>query len=313
MPAIHYPSAIPGLDPINQGKTGDLFAAKAKVGPYADQELLAIVKTDRISTHNIVHESTVPEKGYVLTAMTVFWLEQLLKPAGVANHLVAYGSGIYDYLDVPADAPKDLHLRTIIVRKLKVIPVEFIFRSFLCGSLYREFYSKNKENPYGINLSPGLPLMHKFQAPEFTPTEKSKTDDPLPSQSVYYSYPDACVLAHRAYTATSDHLAARGITLLDGKYEVGIGAEGHPVLIDEVSTPDTCRFAKTSDVTEGQEPPYLDKEVARQAATQMWGGRGKGPLCFSDETIHKLTMTYLRVFVDVTGSLLGDFQRDVLK
>ncbi len=311
--SLKFPSAIAGLDPINQGKTRDLFPAKIKTGPKVGEECLNITATDRLSTHNVVHESTIPKKGEVLTALTVFWLTQIFPAAGIPHHLLAYGKQIYDFLDGPHDAyPENLHHRSIIVEKLRVAPVEFIFRDRLGGSLWSKFYSKGLPNPYGIDLPSGLQLMSPFDEPLFTPTEKSETDEPLTTADVEKQYPAESELSRKSFVVTRDLLRSKGIAELDGKFEVGCRPDGTPVMIDEIATPDTCRFCRQDDIVLGVDPPYLDKEVARIEAMKMWGNGPKVPLTFSSDVVKHLTNTYLQIFAGITGVELDEFQCKIL-
>jgi phosphoribosylaminoimidazole-succinocarboxamide synthase len=132
--------------PIHQGKVRDTY----EISP----ELLLLMATDRISTHNIVHQNKVPDKGRVLTALTVFWLTEVFPQIGILPeqyHLVAHGSAILEYLpDNFTDNPGELIQRSLVVKKLQMYPIEFIYRAYLTGSLYKEYYSKGLPNPYEL-------------------------------------------------------------------------------------------------------------------------------------------------------------------
>ena len=246
----------------------------------------------------------------MLTALTTFWLTEVFNVAGIPHHLVAYGKRIYEWLDEAGiEYPRDTHLRSMIVHKLPVIPVEFIFRARLSGSFYKEYYKKGLPDPYGLNIAPGMDLMAEFPEPTFTPTEKSETDDPLNSHTVAFLLSDAYKLSQKAFVTTRRHLAGRSIDLIDGKSEVGIGPDGRPCMIDEICTPDCSRYCHSSDVKLGVEPPWLDKELARIEAMRMWGSGPKVPLVFTPSVVNKLTDTYLGLFESVTGRSLDDYQR----
>ncbi len=314
MSQLKFPSAIPGLVPVNQGKTRDLFTARTKSGPHVDKKLLLIVATDRLSTHNIVHNSPIPFKGEVLTALTVYWLATVFPLAGINNHLVASGKKeIYDYLEGDLSAyPPDLHLKAIVVRKFEVVPIEFIYRNYLSGSLANSYYLKGLPNPYGHDLPPGMPLMAPFPKPLFTPTEKSETDDPLKAASVLGRYPAHCALAERSFLLTRNHLRSKGFEQVDGKFEVGTDEKGNPVMVDEISTPDSSRFCVRDSIRLGWEPPYLDKQVARDEAARIWGSDPKVPLVFSPDVVETLSKTYLRIFEKITDYSLKEFQNEFL-
>ena len=273
--------------------------------------LLLIVATDRLSTHNLVHLSTIPRKGEVLTALTVFWLTEILKD--LPHHLVAYGSQIYDHLPSSRkDYPDDLALRAIVVRKLEIIPVEFIFRRYLTGSLYDKFYSKGIPNPYGAYLRPGLMKMYKFHGSIFTPTEKSDTDDPLVSAEVVEQYPEAYELAWEGFKQTRLWADLRDLQIIDGKWEIGVDNAGQHFIADEVATPDSSRYARNGNIVVGQDPPWLDKQLARDEAERVWGKGKKESLKFAPLIIHRLVDVYQQLFLELTGTKLHEFQRQRL-
>jgi len=300
-----YPPALTNLPLVHQGKTRDTFLTKSP-------DKLLIVATQRLSTHNIIHLSEVPCKDQVLTALTVYWLINHLESAGVNHHMVAYGSNIYNYLPGNrSDYPDDLHLRAIVVKKLEMIPVEFIFRGYLVGSLWKEFYSKGLPNPYGVNLEPGLPLMSPFSEPIFTPTDKSETDEPLSTQETAQVHFEATAVCFKTFTLVRDHLRALGLELVDSKFEVGVCRRSGlaiTTIADEIATPDSSRFCDKSKIQIGKEPPWLDKQIARDEAERIWGKDKKVPLTFSSEIISVLSNTYLDIFARIAGMDLGKFQ-----
>ena len=153
--SLKFVPAVTGLECVHQGKVRDTFAIPDHPG------LLLVVATDRVSTHNVVHESAISHKGEALTALTVFWMAEQF--VAINTHLIAWGRNIYNYLPaVAGDYPADLHLRAIVVEKLEMFPVEFIFRSRMAGSLWKDYYKKKLPNPYGLTLSTGLQLMAPF-------------------------------------------------------------------------------------------------------------------------------------------------------
>ncbi len=312
-----YTPALTNLSLLHQGKTRDTFAAIWPEGRKDRRDPRLIFATDRLSTHNIVHQSTVPKKGEVLTALTVFWFLHLGR-LGVRHHLLAFGNKIYDYLPGSRRSyPDDLHLRAIIVETLDMVPVEFIFRAYLCGSLWDKFYSKGLENPYGIAIPKGLSLMTKFSdvlglRPVFTPTDKSEDDDPIQTEVVRAKYPAETNLAEFVFVQGRKYLEGVGLVGIDSKFELGIGEDKSVVLADEVWTLDSSRVAKTLHIRTGLEPPWLDKQLARDEAIRLWAGGPRSPLKFSDPIVAKLSRTYENVFKMITGDDLRDFQSKVL-
>lgn len=266
-------------------------------------KLLLPVPSDRISTHNVTHLSSIPGKGEILNAQMLFFILMIFD-SKIETHVVAYGKKIYDYLPQGEYDPR-LHYRAIVVQRRKVTQREFIYREYLTGSLYREYVAGR--DPYGLKLPPGLPLMYHFPETVFTPTEKSETDDPLPYLAVQDSASAGCQVTELVHQQGRDFLATRGIVLIDDKSE----ASGR-MLVDECLTGDCSRMAWAKDIQEGIEPPWLDKERARREAICMWGGGEKVPLTFSDEAIRQIQSRYQEAFEGITGMTLSQFQREYL-
>ena len=244
-------------------------------------------------------------KGYALTALMVFWMSEEL--SGIKTHLVAFGNGIFRHIP-RQKRPDDLVLRGLVIRRLTMIPVEFIFRSRMAGSLWKDYYQKGLPNPYGLELPSGLQLMSPFEETVFTPTDKSETDDPLNASEVMQRYPDAYRLALKAYETGRAFAAQRGIEIIDGKFEVGIDSSGQVVLGDECLTPDSCRFVRADRIVIGQEPPWLDKQYLREEAERVWAGGKKSPIVFSPAVISETTIRYEDIVDELTGGSLMLFQ-----
>ncbi len=294
---------VKSLPLINQGKVRDLYDL-----PRFPSYML-MVATDGISTNNIVHRSSIPLKGQVLTAMSVFSSENILEET--PDHLVAFGKRIYDYLPKFEEYPSDLHLRALVVRKTKVIPVEFIHRAYMAGSLFKT-YSKGEPNPYHLDLPKGFRLMSKFDEPIFTPTEKSEKDLPLDTRTVGFLLPEATRLSELVYNLGRKHaLGCDGIEIIDFKCEVGTTPSGELLLIDEWLNGDCCRFVEEKSIQEGIEPEWMDKQIARNYIGGKWKeeGKGKHPLVLPDDVIHETADAYHELFERWTGKTLSGFQK----
>lgn len=291
----------------HQGKARDTFSI-----PGHDDKLL-VVATDRISTHNIVHKSEIPKKGEVLTALTIFWLIFVLGKKGVPHHLLAYGKDIYSYLPGNrGDYPADLHRRAIIVLKLDMIPVEFVFRNYLAGSVYHDYYSKGIPNPYGHDFLENLPVMYEFGIPLFTPTDKSDVDAPRDADTVRQEYSTETTNVEFVLNVVRRWLNQCGIELVDAKVEGGYDRARLFRIADEIATPDSTRFCEQKAIMEGKEPPWLDKQVLRNEAERVWKGGKKYALVFSAKVTKLVSDTYLRLFERVVGKSLAAFQKDHL-
>lgn len=281
------------LELLHAGKVRDTYA----VPDYPD--LLLMVASDRMSTHDVVHQTPFILKGEFLTAQTVFFATQIL--VDIPTHIVASGECIWKYLD-RKKVPEAYEKRALIVRKLALPPIEFIFRRYLAGSLHRQL--QKGTDPYGHGLEPELPLMHRFHQPLFTPTEKSATDDPLHAELVREEYEDAHFLVLHMFEQAEDYLATRGLVLIDTKAEAT-----EFMLADEFLTGDCSRITAKEDVHEGVEPPFLDKEPVRKLAVQKWAGGPKVPLSFSFSDVATCMQAYHRGFERITDYSLADFQR----
>lgn len=283
---------------VYQGKVRDTYA----IPGY--ENLLLIVATDAVSTHNVAHKSIVPYKGEVLTAMTHFWTNTL---GFFPSHIMHTGKNIYKYLHA-CEYSKDLYLRAMVVRKLDMIPVEFILRTRMMGSFWKT-YSVGKSNPYGLVLPEGLQLMSQFDSPIFTPIDKSETDEPLRAMKVVSRYEEAVNLAFDLYEKGGQYAKERGIEVIDAKFELGY-VKHNLFFGDEFLTPDCCRFVEADKIVVGQELPWMDTEILRQEAMKQWGDGPRLPLEFSPDVVDMASIAYLATFQRLVGVPLSQYQRE---
>lgn len=275
--------------------------------------LLLPVSSNRLSTHNVVHESEVPGKGELLTALTHFWTGELSK-INVETHIYASGKNIEGSLPEGLHG-LGLHLCSFVVRKLVVPRVEFIYRNHLFGSLWE--YYKEGLDPYGLKLPKGLKCMHRFKKPIFTPTMKTDDGDPpLTPDEVLAKYPLECEFVRTIFVFMSSYLEKRGVRLIDSKYEVGHDENGNLILADEFGTGDSSRFASVHEANKATkrhaEPPWLDKQVFRVYAEKKWKGKKGPPITFPSYIIKKGIARYHRAFKLITGETLELYQKKFL-
>jgi phosphoribosylaminoimidazole-succinocarboxamide synthase len=263
--------------------------------------LLLMVMSNRLSTHNVVHETEIPGKGELIAAQTLFMLREVLGP-DTPTHVVAAGKEIYDYVEREHDDP--FHYRSFVVRKTAPPTIEYILRSYNVGSL-RKAILKDGTDPYGYMLPADLPLMHRFPEPLFTPTKKTKLDEPLNAALVFDRYPVETALARDLYLKVQAYLAKQGIELIDAKMELSEG-----LLIDDWFNGDCARMALQGDVRAGVEPPFLDKERFRQMAEKRWGDGPRTPLTFSEKEIDFGVAGYHTALEAITGLSLSQFRRE---
>lgn len=281
---------LDGVEHLFSGKVRETYAALCGH--------LLPVATNRISTHDKVHLTEIPFKGEVLTMLTVHWLTGVL--SDLPHHLVAWGSEIYRYLPSEFDERyPELRYRALVVRQLDMVPVEFIYRRYLAGSLLKHY--KKRNDPYGLNLPPGLKEMHRFATFKFTPTTKSPDGDvPIRAAQVLRERDVEHALASCAFARLEEALAACGIAPIDFKAEVGWW-NGLCYLADEVGTPDSCRFVDLSEIIEGQTPQWRDKQLVRGYVEGTCGGGPKRSLKLPQDLVQETSNMYLGLLPQITG------------
>jgi phosphoribosylaminoimidazole-succinocarboxamide synthase len=245
---------LPGVQVFKRGKVRDIFS----VGEY-----LLIVATDRISAFDVVLPTAIPEKGKLLTAMTLFWLERIKHI--VPTHLVTADVGRY-----PEPLPKFRQLlegRSMLVHRCRVLPVECIVRGYLAGSAWEEYQRTGAA--FGQKLPEGLLKGAQLPEPLFTPTTKATTghDQPLSEDELRQLLGRETAgrlkeLSLRIYRLAADYARQRGIIIADTKFEFGIKA-GELMLVDEVLTPDSSRFWPADEYQLGKSLPSWDKQYVR--------------------------------------------------
>jgi phosphoribosylaminoimidazole-succinocarboxamide synthase len=285
---------VQGLTLVHSGKVRDTYAVPGH--PC----LLLIVASDRISTHNIVHETLIPGKGRILTEITLLWMK-MFKKMGFKTHLVASGSSVQAYFS-RAEFSKNFLSRSMVVHKLDMIPVEFVFRKNLAGSL-AESHLSVKPNPYGLVLPKGLQLMSEFPKPLFTPTDKSETDDPVDSSKIRTLYSEAYNVALAAYCMVHAKMSHQGISVIDTKLELGIDPKtGQVVIADECFTTDCSRFVRTNEIVLGKNPRWMDKQHMREEAEKVWNLGPKYPLEFGASVVDKTIDLYQEILEEVKNA-----------
>jgi phosphoribosylaminoimidazole-succinocarboxamide synthase len=259
-------SQVPGF-PRRQGKVRDV---------YDLGDSLAIVATDRISAFDWNMPNGIPEKGRILTAMSVFWFDWLAVP----HHLL-----VTDLAKLPAAFHLEaLRGRTMHVRKTNVVPVECVARGYLAGSGWKEYLSHG--TVCGIPLPAGLREASKLPNPIFTPAtkeESGKHDENIPFERMVelVGQSTATELRDRTldvYSRAAAYAESRGIILADTKLEWGRLPSGELILIDEVLTPDSSRYWPKETYNPGASPPSFDKQFVRDwLETTGWDKKSPPP------------------------------------
>jgi phosphoribosylaminoimidazole-succinocarboxamide synthase len=278
-------------EPDYRGKVRDVY-------DNGDGTLL-FVASDRLSVFDVVLNETVPDKGRVLTALTHFWLTEVL--ADVApSHLVS----------IVEDG--EFAGRGMVVRKAEMLPVECIVRGYISGSAWKEYRASG--TMHGQELPAGLQQSQQLPEPVFTPSTKAAIGDHDENisyeRSVELVGDDVAAEARRisleAYRVGSEWAAARGITIADTKFELGF-IDGRLALCDEILTPDSSRFWPSDGWTPGEVPPSLDKQPVRDFLDATDWEKTPPPPPLPAEVIEATTARYREAYQRITGRSLDEW------
>ena len=263
--------------------------------------ILLVVASDRVSAYDVVLPTPVPDKGRVLTALSVWWFERLADL--VPHHLVAH--------DDPR-IPAQWRGRAVLVRRLAMLPVECVARGYLAGSgtaAYRETGAV-----CGVELPPGLVEGSRLPEPVFTPTTKAPVG--THDEAMTYAEVVGTVGADRAAELRSltlavyDRAAAvageRGILLADTKLEFGLDAAGRLTLGDEVLTPDSSRWWPADRWAPGGPQPSYDKQFVRDWLAAHWDRQGEPP-ALPDDIVARTRDRYVEAYERITGLSFDDW------
>ena len=245
---------IPELTAVRRGKVRDV---------YDLGDSILFVATDRISAFDCVMPNGIPGKGRVLTQVTLNWFKVL---TGIKNHLVT--ADVAKYPALLQKYAADLEGRSMLVRKLNMLPVECIVRGYLTGSGWASYQKTG--TVCGLPLRAGYQNASKLDEPIFTPTTKAETghDEAISfeelSAQIGSKLADALRSASIAlYNQAAEYALKRGIIIADTKFEFGTDENGDLILADEVLTPDSSRFWPVASYQVGKNPPSLDKQFVR--------------------------------------------------
>jgi phosphoribosylaminoimidazole-succinocarboxamide synthase len=252
--------------------------AKGKVREIYDLEGdLLMVASDRISTYDVVHPTEIPDKGNVLTGLSVLWFG--LTGEIVPNHFISATDGV----------PDDLRGRALRVKRLEMLPVECVVRGYITGSGWKDYQATGAVS--GIELPPGLQESEQLPEPIFTPSTKAteghdeaidieRAAELVGSRELAERLRDVSIAV---YEAVAEHARERGVILADTKFELGFDADGVLTLGDEVCTPDSSRFWPADQYEVGRSQPSFDKQYVRDwAAGTGWDKTPPAPAIPAD-------------------------------
>ncbi len=295
--------AINGARHVHSGKVRDLY--EILDGPQAGH--LLMVASDRISIFDFVLESTIPDKGELLTRMSLWWFDQLADL--VPHHLVS--ARVSDFPEVLQPFADDLRGRSMLVRRLDMVPVECVARGYLTGSGLLDYQATGEV--CGIALPPGLVDGDRLPEPVFTPATKAELgehDENVTYDGVVATVGETAAATLRDLTlavyARAERMAReRGILLADTKIELGSRPDGTVMLADEVLTPDSSRFWPASEWRPGRAQPSYDQQIVRNWALSPESGwdraSGEPPPPLPAEVIERTRARYLEAYELLTG------------
>ena len=288
------PVLVPGLVHLHTGKVRDLYRNEAGE--------LVMVASDRTSAFDWVLPTLIPDKGRVLTQLSLWWFEQLAEL--VPNHVIS--------TDVPAGAPADWAGRTMVCRALRMIPVEAVARGYLTGSGLLEY--QRDRTVCGLALPEGLVDGSELPGPIFTPATKAEVgehDENVSYEEVarQVGAETAALLRQTAlavYSGGRDIARTRGIILADTKFEFGYDEQDTLVIADEVLTPDSSRFWPADEWEPGHPQPSYDKQIIRDWLTSDasgWDRHGEQPPPeLPDAVVARTRSRYVEAYERLTGT-----------
>ena len=286
-------SHVPG-HPCRRGKVRDV---------YDLGDRLVIVATDRISAFDKVLSVGIPDKGRVLTALTLFWLDYLAVP----HHLLSTDLGTMG----PEFAGRSAELagRTCLVKKTAVFPIECVARGYLAGSGWNEY--RQTGAICGVRVPAGLKQSERLPEPIFTPATKEESGH---DQNITFEQMTAIVGGEGAATLRDRTLAIyrkaaayaenRGILVADTKLEWGRLPNGEIILIDEVLTPDSSRFWPADQYKVGANPPSFDKQFIRDWLEASGWDKESAPPRLPDDVVEKTSAKYQEAYLRLSGRSL---------
>jgi len=283
-------AALADLTLLEAGKVREIYELGAE---------LLLVASDRVSTYDAVHPTPIPGKGEVLTGLSAFWFERTADI--VPGHVISVADGV----------PEEVRGRAMVVRRLRMLPVECVVRGYLSGSGWKDYAASGRVS--GIALPAGLRESERLPEPLFTPSTKAATghDEPIDFERAAALIGDAA-LAERVratsiavYERVAGHAAARGVILADTKFEFGVDEDGELVLADELCTPDSSRFWPADGYAPGGAQPSFDKQFVRDWASGTGWDRTPPAPAIPAEIVRATQGRYREIYERLTGEPLA--------
>jgi phosphoribosylaminoimidazole-succinocarboxamide synthase len=280
---------------LARGKVREIYDASTPAAP----DRLLLVASDRISAYDHVLPTPIPDKGRVLTALSVWWFDQLapvLEEFGASHHLIS-----------ASDVPASVAGRAMLVRRLQMLPVECVARGYLSGSGTVEYSRTGSIRD--VALPAGLVEGSQLPAPVFTPSTKAEAgehDEAIDFATVIAAVGTSMAdvlreLTLALYRRGADIAASAGIVLADTKFEFGVDSAGGLVLGDEVLTPDSSRFWPAATWAPGAVQPSYDKQFVRDWLTSSGWDRVSPPPELPEDVVAATRERYIAAYEQLTG------------
>jgi phosphoribosylaminoimidazole-succinocarboxamide synthase len=260
---------------------------------------LLMVASDRISTYDVVHPTPIPDKGKVLTGLSAFWFERTGDI--VPSHMLSATDGV----------PDEVRGRALVVRKLRMLPVECVVRGYITGSGWKDYQATGRVS--GVELPSGLRESEQLPEPIFTPSTKAEVghDEAIDFDRAAELVGDRGLMARvrdvsvELYRFAAGHARERGVIIADTKFELGVDDDGALVLGDEVLTPDSSRFWPADGYRPGRSQPSFDKQYVRDwAAASGWDKTPPAP-AIPDDVVERTRALYVEAYERITGEPFG--------
>ena len=283
---------IPGLKLFKKGKVREVY----EVG-----ENLLIVASDRISAYDYVLPSLIPDKGKILTQLSLFWFgyTELICP----NHVIT--ADVDEYPEVLHGHREKLEKRSMLVKKTEVIPVECVVRGYLAGSGWREYKASGETS--GVKLPDGMQQADRLEEPIFTPATKAEEGHDI---NISFKEMQKIVGAELSekikavslelYKKATFHALSKGIIIADTKFEFGL-LEDEIILVDEIFTPDSSRFWPVEQYSPGKSQLSLDKQFVRDYLDSTDWDKNSPPPVLPPEIIQQTFDRYMEIFYFLSG------------